>query len=51
MIAQNVLKLYSQDKTGLVDYALESGGKERKIPSHAEPGFERSASSYHQTGS
>ncbi|XP_061158537.1 SUN domain-containing protein 1 isoform X2 [Syngnathus typhle] len=26
LIAQNVLKLYSQDKTGLVDYALESGG-------------------------
>ncbi|XP_051904874.1 SUN domain-containing protein 1 isoform X1 [Hippocampus zosterae] len=26
VIAQNVLKLYSQDKTGLVDYALESGG-------------------------
>ncbi|XP_057716566.1 SUN domain-containing protein 1 isoform X2 [Corythoichthys intestinalis] len=26
VIVQNALKLYSQDKTGLVDYALESGG-------------------------
>ena len=29
LIVQNALKLYSQDRTGLVDYALESGGKER----------------------
>ncbi|XP_047428035.1 SUN domain-containing protein 1 isoform X9 [Mugil cephalus] len=26
LIVQNALKLYSQDRTGLVDYALESGG-------------------------
>uniref|UniRef100_A0A8C7CZL9 SUN domain-containing protein n=1 Tax=Oncorhynchus kisutch TaxID=8019 RepID=A0A8C7CZL9_ONCKI len=26
MIVKNALKLYSQDRTGLVDYALESGG-------------------------
>ncbi|XP_077353350.1 SUN domain-containing protein 1 isoform X3 [Festucalex cinctus] len=26
VIVQNALKLYSQDRTGLVDYALESGG-------------------------
>ncbi|KAL0993413.1 hypothetical protein UPYG_G00107490 [Umbra pygmaea] len=26
LIIQNALKLYSQDRTGLVDYALESGG-------------------------
>ncbi|XP_077475485.1 LOW QUALITY PROTEIN: SUN domain-containing protein 1-like [Stigmatopora argus] len=26
VIVQNALKLYSQDKTGLADYALESGG-------------------------
>lgn len=25
-IVQNALRLYSQDRTGLVDYALESGG-------------------------
>lgn len=28
LIVQNALRLYSQDRTGLVDYALESGGKE-----------------------
>lgn len=27
IIVQNALRLYSQDRTGLVDYALESGGK------------------------
>lgn len=27
LIVQNALKLYSQDRTGMVDYALESGGK------------------------
>lgn len=27
VIVQNALRLYSQDRTGLVDYALESGGK------------------------
>ena len=27
LIVKNALKLYSQDRTGLVDYALESGGK------------------------
>ncbi|XP_061568727.1 SUN domain-containing protein 1 isoform X6 [Cololabis saira] len=26
LLVQNALKLYSQDRTGLVDYALESGG-------------------------
>lgn len=26
MIVQNALKLYSEDRIGLVDYALESGG-------------------------
>ena len=26
LIVQNALRLYSQDRTGLVDYALESGG-------------------------
>uniref|UniRef100_A0A3Q1JV22 SUN domain-containing protein n=2 Tax=Anabas testudineus TaxID=64144 RepID=A0A3Q1JV22_ANATE len=26
LIVQNALKLYSQDRTGMVDYALESGG-------------------------
>lgn len=29
MIVQNALRLYSQDRTGLVDYALESGGMEK----------------------
>ena len=27
LIVRNALKLYSQDRTGLVDYALESAGK------------------------
>lgn len=27
LIVQNALRLYSQDRTGQVDYALESGGK------------------------
>lgn len=27
LIVQNALRLYSQDRTGLVDYALESGGR------------------------
>lgn len=27
VIVNNALKLYSQDKTGMVDFALESGGK------------------------
>lgn len=26
LIVANALKLFSQDRTGLVDYALESGG-------------------------
>jgi len=26
-IVNNALKLFSQDKTGMVDFALESGGK------------------------
>lgn len=29
LIVQNALRLYSQDRTGLVDYALESGGMEK----------------------
>lgn len=29
LIVQNALRLFSQDKTGRVDYALESGGKEK----------------------
>lgn len=32
LIVQNALKLYSQDRTGLVDYALESGGKKKASP-------------------
>lgn len=28
VIVNNALRLYSQDKTGVVDFALESGGKE-----------------------
>ena len=27
MIVQNALRLFSQDRTGLADYALESGGQ------------------------
>lgn len=27
VIVDNALKLYSQDKTGMVDFALESGGE------------------------
>lgn len=30
LIVQNALRLYSQDRTGLVDYALESGGKKEE---------------------
>lgn len=33
IIVQNALRLYSQDRTGLVDYALESGGK-NKVSQH-----------------
>ncbi|KAM7372004.1 hypothetical protein PAMP_009203 [Pampus punctatissimus] len=36
LIVQNALKLYSQDRTGLVDYALESGGK-TSMPAHPGP--------------
>lgn len=28
LIVQRALKLYSEDRTGQVDYALESGGKQ-----------------------
>ena len=28
MIVKNALRLFSQDRTGLADYALESGGQE-----------------------
>lgn len=27
VLVNNALKLYSQDKTGMVDFALESGGE------------------------
>lgn len=29
LIVQNALKLFSQDRTGQVDYALESGGRKK----------------------
>lgn len=31
VIVNNALKLYSQDKTGMVDFALESGGRWRPL--------------------
>lgn len=32
LIVQNALKLYSEDRIGLVDYALESGGTVTTLP-------------------
>lgn len=29
VIVENALRLFSQDRTGLADYALESGGEKR----------------------
>lgn len=39
LIVQNALRLYSQDRTGLVDYALESGGKKSHIGMSASPSW------------
>lgn len=32
MIVENALRQFSQDRTGLADYALESGGQNQTVP-------------------
>ena len=39
VLVNNALKLYSQDKTGMVDFALESGGEYTEHGGHLLAGL------------
>lgn len=43
MIVENALRLFSQDRTGRVDYALESGGEKQMVPQNSAQYFKMAA--------